>query len=80
MLRLFFCLPVLAALALAPAQAAPTAQKPAKKEAAEKAAAPAKDADWTEADYKAARERDEARERLWDRRMKALTGSICTGC
>jgi hypothetical protein len=47
----------------------------------EKAEAPAKETELTaEADYKAQRERDEARQRMWDRKMKALTGSICTGC
>jgi hypothetical protein len=76
MWRLLFCLPVLMVLAVSPAEAAPAAQK----KPPEKAAAPAKEADRTEPDYKAQRERDEARQRLWDRKMKALTGSICTGC
>jgi hypothetical protein len=75
MRRLFFGLSVFAALALVPAVAAPAAQKPA-----EKAVSPEKNAEWTEAESKAARDRQEAREREWDRRMKALTGSICTGC
>ena len=29
---------------------------------------------------KAVREQEDARQRLWDRKVKALTGSICTGC
>jgi hypothetical protein len=29
---------------------------------------------------KAVREQEEARQRLWDRKVKALTGSVCTGC
>jgi hypothetical protein len=36
--------------------------------------------DWTAADYKAVRDRDEARQRAWDRKMKDATRSICIGC
>lgn len=90
--RLLYGLAVLALLAAAPAQAAPGAQSPAEKAGAPaqdaanaqkspgKATAPAKDTAWSEADYKAARERDEARYRLSEKRMRALTGSICNGC
>lgn len=73
--RVLSCVPVLVCLAAAPAQAAPAAQKPA-----EKAGAPAKEPEPSEAEYRARRERDEARQRLWDRKMKDLTGSVCTGC
>jgi hypothetical protein len=87
--RLLSSLAVLVFLVSASAQAAPSAQEPAQKAQAtpavqqrsEKAGAPAKETELTaEADYKAQRERDEARQRMWDRKMKALTGSICTGC
>jgi hypothetical protein len=79
-IRFLSCLAVLAFLAAVPAQAAPGAQKPVAARGPEKQIQPGKDAEWTEADYKAVRERDEARQRLWDRKMKALTESICTGC
>ncbi len=86
--RLLSALAVLVFLVSASAQAAPGAQEPARKahaapavqKSSEKAEASAKAAELTEADYKAQRERDEARQRMWDRKMKALTGSICTGC
>ena len=60
------------------AQAAPTAK--AAPEAASATAAPAPKGEWTASDYKAVRDRDEARQRDWDRKMKAVAGSICTGC
>jgi hypothetical protein len=41
---------------------------------------PAPKGEWNAADYKNVRDRDEARQRDWDRRMKAVAGSICTGC
>jgi hypothetical protein len=90
--HLLSSLAVLVFLVSASAQAAPGAQEPARKaqavqaapavqKSSEKAEAPAKETELTaEADYKAQRERDEARQRMWDRKMKALTGSICTGC
>jgi hypothetical protein len=70
------------------AQAAPGAQEPTQKSQAipdvqkrsETTRASAKQAEMTEADYKALRERDEARQQMWDKKMKALTRSICTGC
>jgi len=86
--------PLLSSLALlvfvasTSAQAAPGSQEPAQKSQAipgvqkhsERAGAPAKGSEFTEADYKALRDRDESRQRMWDKKMKALTRSICTGC
>ncbi len=69
---------VLTALALTPALAAPGGQQPTDRKL--DSAKSQKAAEWTESDYKAVRDRDEARQRLWDKKMKALTGSICTGC
>lgn len=66
-------LSLVAAFASATATAAPTEKKPSEIEAS-------KTSEWTERDYKAARDRDDARQKLWDKKMKALTGSICTGC
>jgi hypothetical protein len=67
-----------AAAATGSAQGAP-APKPAP-DAATSTAAPAPKGEWTASDYKAVRDRDEARQREWDRKMKAVAGSICTGC
>jgi hypothetical protein len=75
MLRLVAGLALVASLAVGAAQAAPAEQTPR-----QTAVAPEKTGDWTEADYKAVRDRDEARQRAWDRKMKALTESICKGC
>jgi hypothetical protein len=58
-------------------QAAPPAEKPGPTTAA---VAPERKGEWSEADFKASRERDEQRQKTWDRKMKALTGSVCTGC
>ena len=58
-------------------QAAPIAEKPG---AATATVVPDKKGDWSQADFKASRERDEQRQKTWDRKMKALTGSVCTGC
>jgi hypothetical protein len=69
--------PVLASATVS-AQGAP-APKTAP-EAASSTAAPAPKGEWTASDYKAVRDRDEARQRDWDRKMKAVAGSICTGC
>jgi hypothetical protein len=67
-------------LAAAPALSA-SAQAP-KRAVDQKASEspPGKEKAWTEKDYKAVRDRDEARQELWDRKMKELTRSICTGC
>jgi hypothetical protein len=77
-------LPLILGLALAASAAIVSAQAaPAPKAAAEAAgatAAPAPKGEWTASDYKAVRDRDEARQRDWDRKMKAVAGSICTGC
>lgn len=78
-LRRVSCLAMLAVLALTSAQTASVAKEPTAK-TSQKQAAPEKAAEWTEADYKAVRARDEARQQLWDSRMKALTKGICTGC
>jgi hypothetical protein len=74
--RLVCCLALFVALGMVPAQAAPAQREPA----AAPTVAPEKKAEWSEADYKTARERDDERQKTWDRKMKALTGSICTGC
>ncbi|WP_262273692.1 hypothetical protein [Microvirga yunnanensis] len=37
-------------------------------------------AEGTDALVKAARERDEARQRAWDQKTKNITRGICTGC
>jgi hypothetical protein len=81
MLRLVFCAAAFAVLALPAANAAQGGRRAQDRTApAAEANAPASAAEWTEADYKAVRDRDDARHRAWDRKMKALTGSICTGC
>jgi hypothetical protein len=81
MVRLVFCVAAFTMLALPAADAAQGGRKAQdKKPPAAEASARASAAEWTEADYKALRDRDEARHRAWDRKMKALTGSICTGC
>jgi hypothetical protein len=63
----------------APAHSAP-AKKPAEPTVSEKGVKADANAGSAEVDSKAARERDEARQQAWDKKMKALTGSICTGC
>jgi hypothetical protein len=74
MLR-FLCCTVLFGSFVFSAMAAPRPeQAPAKAAVAPKPVAN------SEAEYKAARDRDEARQKEWDRKMKALTSSICTGC
>ena len=75
-LRVLACLAL--ALLVVPAQSAPSGQ-PSAEQAAEKQSKPGT-SERSDTDYKAARERDDARHRLWDRKMKALTGSVCTGC
>lgn len=76
--RLLSCLAMTAALAVAPAQSAPAAVPPAHPKAegtGRPDVSPSR-----EAEFKAVRERDVARQLQWDRKMKALSGSICTGC
>jgi hypothetical protein len=34
----------------------------------------------TDAMAKAAQQRNDAQQNAWDRKMKAITGTICTGC
>jgi hypothetical protein len=58
-----------------PASAAQTAEAPPVKKSET-----SKNADQGSGSNKAARERDDARQELWDRRMKALTKGICKGC
>jgi hypothetical protein len=55
-----------------PAMAQPAAQRDAQGERSR--------TEWSESDAKAARERDEARQRTWDKKMRDLSKSICTGC
>jgi hypothetical protein len=74
--RLVACLTLLVALGCGSVQAAPVDQKPT----GTTEVAPEKKSDWTAADYKASRDRDDERQKTWDRKMKALTGSICSGC
>ena len=75
-LRAVSGLALLAALTLTPAQSAPADRgEPKAGELAE-----AGRSLWTERDSEAVRKRDLARQELWDRKMKALTGSVCTGC
>jgi hypothetical protein len=77
-LRSLFSLPLLAALSMTlahPASAAQAAGAPPVKQTE-----PSKNADQGNGSNKAARERDDARQELWDRRMKALTKGICKGC
>jgi hypothetical protein len=76
MSRLVACLALFGALGMEPVQAAPVEREPL----AASTVAPEKKGEWTDADYKSARERDDVRQKTWDRKMKALTGSICTGC
>ena len=59
----------------APAQAGPVPTK-----APEAKSEPKVQREWTAADYKAVRDRDEARQRAWDQKMKDATRSICIGC
>jgi hypothetical protein len=74
--RLLACLALFAAFGMVPVQAAPVQREPV----TAPTIAPEKKVEWTEADYKSARDRDDERQKTWDRKMKALTGSICTGC
>ena len=77
-LRAFFSLLLLAALSMTlahPASAAQAAGAPSVKQSE-----PGKNADQGSGSNKAARERDDARQELWDRKMKALTKGICKGC
>jgi flagellar motor protein MotB len=78
MARFVLGLAILAACALTPAQSAPSGQPP--ETAAEKQKEANKDLIPTDGGHAAARERDEARQELWDQKMKALTKGICTGC
>ena len=61
--------------AAASAQAGPVPTK-----APDARSEPKVERDWTAADYKAVRDRDEARQRAWDQKMKDATRSICIGC
>lgn len=78
MLRPWSCLILLAALSWTPAQSAPGEQRKAE-QTSPKDREPGK-SEAMESGSKAARERDDARQRLWDRKMKALAGSVCSGC
>ena len=81
MVRLVLCVAAFTMLALPAADAAQDGRRAqGKKSPAAEVSARASAGEWTDADYKALRDRDEARHREWDRKMKALTGSICTGC
>ena len=78
MLRPSFSLLLVTALSIAlahPASAAQAVGAPPVKQAE-----PGKNADQGSSTNKAARERDDARQELWDRKMKALTKGICKGC
>jgi hypothetical protein len=77
--RHLVALSLLLAVGIAPALAAPEPQS-AVPRAFGKPVTQSHTPEWTEADSKALRERQEARQRMWDRKMKELTGSICTGC
>jgi hypothetical protein len=77
-LRLALCVALIALAPMASAQAASPAK--ALPEVAPAATDTAKKGEWTAADYKAVRDRDEARQRAWDQKMKAVAGSICSGC
>jgi hypothetical protein len=75
----WLCLSAL--LLVAPALAAPAGGAGSDPRPAPRAkAATAGPTEWSESERKALRDRDEARQRLWDQKMKSLTGSICTGC
>lgn len=76
--RLLFCLAMTAGLSLAPAQAAPAAGSQGRPGA--EAPERPDSGDAAEAAVKAVRERDAARQLQWDKKMRALSGSICTGC
>jgi hypothetical protein len=77
-LRLVLSLALAASAITVSAQAAPP-QTPAPGPP-QAASAPAPKGEWSAADYKDVRDRDEARQRAWDAKMKAVAGSICTGC
>jgi hypothetical protein len=79
-LRLLAATCITLTLAGTSALAAPTSQKATAPPASETRPSAGPQPEWTEADSKALREREEARQRTWDRKMKELTGSICTGC
>jgi hypothetical protein len=66
---------LMASIVAASAQAGPVPTK-----APEARSEPKVERDWTAADYKAVRDRDEARQRAWDQKMKDATRSICIGC
>jgi hypothetical protein len=66
---------LMASMVAASAQASPVPTK-----APDGRSEPKVERDWTAADYKAVRDRDEARQRAWDQKMKDATRSICIGC
>lgn len=72
---LFLGMALLVWIGSAPAQAGPVPTK-----APDSRSEPKVERDWTAADYKAVRDRDEARQRAWDQKMKDATRSICIGC
>ena len=76
--RLLSCLAVTAGLSLAPAQSAPATRSQALP--GTETREPPVGGDAAEAAVKTVRERDAARQRQWDKKMRALSGSICTGC
>ena len=72
---LFLGMALMASTVAASAQASPVPTK-----APDARSEPKVERDWTAADYKAVRDRDEARQRAWDQKMKDATRSICIGC
>lgn len=77
-LRVVSGLALLAALTLTPAQSAPAARSTADPDVVSPAETGKSLS--TERDAEAVRKRDQERQALWDRKMKALTESVCTGC
>jgi hypothetical protein len=71
---------VVASLAAAPVLAGPSTGQAVERTAIEKQSKPGQDGAKTDFDYQAVRDRDEARQKAWDRKMKQLTRSICTEC
>ena len=74
-MRLIIGLALMASILTASAQAGSVAANVPEKRSETKV-----ERDWTASDYKAVRDRDEARQRAWDKKMKDATRSICIGC
>ena len=77
-LRVLSSLAIAAGFCGTPALAAPGAKPALEQTQGKQTTAPPSER--SNGDLNVARQRDDARHREWDRKMKALAGSVCTGC